>query len=158
MTTTSSPIPIVDFAKARDARGTREEKEEVAREIDRAFSEVGFVYLRNHGVGQEKVEGGFEWVRLSFYLFHSVLRFCLLSSLPAHAMLRFLHLACKYQTPTRTYCIPNRSIHAHTRWKQAECPHSQRNSSHSLLRRRCLHHIPRAARTIEDIRRRELRK
>lgn len=55
-----NPIPIVDFAKVG---GGDKRKEEVAREIDMAFREVGFVYLRNHGVDAEMVREAFEWVR-----------------------------------------------------------------------------------------------
>jgi isopenicillin N synthase-like dioxygenase len=54
-------IPVVDFAKA--VRGTREEKEKVARQIDDAFRHVGFVYLKNHGVPLEMVDECFDWVR-----------------------------------------------------------------------------------------------
>jgi hypothetical protein len=42
--------------------GTEEEKNEVAKEIDKAFCTVGFVYLRNHGVARELVEECFAWV------------------------------------------------------------------------------------------------
>jgi isopenicillin N synthase-like dioxygenase len=54
-------IPIVDFAKA--ATGTRDEKEQVAKQIDDAFRTAGFVYLKNHGVPQDKVAECFQWVR-----------------------------------------------------------------------------------------------
>jgi hypothetical protein len=53
-------IPVVDFAKAAD--GTREEKEQVAKSIDYAFRNVGFVYLKNHGVPLEMVDECFDWV------------------------------------------------------------------------------------------------
>jgi isopenicillin N synthase-like dioxygenase len=36
-------IPIVDFSKV--ISGTKEEKEQVAKQIDDAFRKVGFVYL-----------------------------------------------------------------------------------------------------------------
>ncbi|KAH7393780.1 hypothetical protein DE146DRAFT_660005 [Phaeosphaeria sp. MPI-PUGE-AT-0046c] len=62
----SSPIPIVDFAPAR--QGSREEQEAVARELDRAFREVGFVYLRNCGLRREMVREGFEWSQKFFSL------------------------------------------------------------------------------------------
>jgi isopenicillin N synthase-like dioxygenase len=64
----NNPIPIVDFAKARE--GGKEEKEAVAKEINGAFREVGFVYLKNHGVGQEMVREGFEWVSPFLALYH----------------------------------------------------------------------------------------
>lgn len=55
-----SGIPIVDFSAAGE--GTREEKINIARKIDDAFRNVGFVYLKNHGVPEEKVRECFEWV------------------------------------------------------------------------------------------------
>ena len=58
---TTSPIPIVDFGKFLS--GGKEEKEDVGRQIDDAFRNVGFVYLKNHGVDKKKVESCFEWVR-----------------------------------------------------------------------------------------------
>jgi isopenicillin N synthase-like dioxygenase len=54
-------IPLVDFAKA--VGGTKEEKGKVARQIDDAFRNVGFVYLKNHGVPLEMVGECFDWVR-----------------------------------------------------------------------------------------------
>jgi len=54
-------IPIVDFAKAID--GTKDEKEAVAKAIDNAFQNMGFVYLKNHSVPLELVEECFTWVR-----------------------------------------------------------------------------------------------
>lgn len=59
-------IPIVDFGKFLN--GGKDEKEHVAREIDRAFREVGFVYLNGHGVENEMVERCFEWVCLAHCL------------------------------------------------------------------------------------------
>lgn len=61
MASTDSPIPIVDFGKF--LYGNNEEKENVAREIDSAFRDVGFVYLKNHGIAREEVDACFEWVR-----------------------------------------------------------------------------------------------
>ena len=59
----SANIPIVDFSKFLD--GSQNEKEQVARDIDDAFRTAGFVYLKGHGVPQDKVDECFEWVRLS---------------------------------------------------------------------------------------------
>jgi isopenicillin N synthase-like dioxygenase len=56
-------VPVVDFSKA--IHGTRAEKEEVARHIDDAFRNVGFVYLKNHSVPLDLVAECFEWVRVS---------------------------------------------------------------------------------------------
>lgn len=54
-------IPIVDFAKA--ARGTIDEKGQIAAQIDEAFRNVGFVYLENHGVPRHQVNECFDWVK-----------------------------------------------------------------------------------------------
>jgi isopenicillin N synthase-like dioxygenase len=56
-------IPIVDFSKFLN--GEKEEKEFVARQIDDAFRNAGFVYLKGHGVPKETVEECFEWVIIS---------------------------------------------------------------------------------------------
>jgi len=48
-------IPVVDLSKYVD--GTAEQKEEFVREIGKAFHEVGFVGVVNHGVAQELVDG-----------------------------------------------------------------------------------------------------
>lgn len=55
-----SQIPVVDFGAA--AKGTMEERGDIARQIDDAFRNVGFVYLKNHGVPKDTVEECFEWV------------------------------------------------------------------------------------------------
>ncbi|ORY09734.1 thymine dioxygenase [Clohesyomyces aquaticus] len=62
----TSPIPIVDFGKFLS--GGKEEKELVARQIDDAFRNVGFVYLKGHGVEREMVERCFEWSKKFFAL------------------------------------------------------------------------------------------
>lgn len=60
--TTDSPVPIVDFGPFY--AGDNAAKKAVAEQLDEALHTVGFVYLKNHGVPQEKVDGAFEWVRL----------------------------------------------------------------------------------------------
>jgi isopenicillin N synthase-like dioxygenase len=55
-------IPVVDFGKF--LHGTEQDKKEVAGQIDDAFQNVGFVYLKNHGVEKKLVQECFEWVRL----------------------------------------------------------------------------------------------
>jgi isopenicillin N synthase-like dioxygenase len=57
---TSTAVPIVDFASFLE--GDDIEKAKVAGELDKAFRNVGFVYLRNHGVDMERVEECFAWV------------------------------------------------------------------------------------------------
>ncbi|KAF2018337.1 Clavaminate synthase-like protein [Aaosphaeria arxii CBS 175.79] len=59
-------IPIVDFD--RFLHGTEEQKREVARGIDNAFQEVGFVYLKNHGVAKALIEECFAWSEKFFSL------------------------------------------------------------------------------------------
>ncbi|KAH9850755.1 Clavaminate synthase-like protein [Lenzites betulinus] len=52
-------IPLIDFSKYRNASSVAE-KEETANDIVRGFTEVGFIYLTNHGIPQETVQGAFE--------------------------------------------------------------------------------------------------
>jgi hypothetical protein len=53
-------VPLVDFGKFLN--GSQTDKKQVSGEIDSAFRNVGFVYLQNHGVSQERVEKCFDWV------------------------------------------------------------------------------------------------
>lgn len=55
-----SQIPVVDFAPFHD--GSAEEAKATAQKIFEAFRDVGFVYLKNHGVPQEVVDEAFSWV------------------------------------------------------------------------------------------------
>ena len=59
-------IPIVDFGLF--LKGGKGEKEQVAGRIDDAFRNVGFVYLRNHGVAKDLVEECFAWSKKFFNL------------------------------------------------------------------------------------------
>ncbi|KAF2026839.1 Clavaminate synthase-like protein [Setomelanomma holmii] len=59
-------IPIVDFSQA--SSGIQDEKEHVAKQIDEAFRNVGFVYLKNHGVPLDMVEECFSWSKKFFAL------------------------------------------------------------------------------------------
>ncbi|KAF1843611.1 Clavaminate synthase-like protein [Cucurbitaria berberidis CBS 394.84] len=59
-------IPIVDFGLFLN--GGKEEREQIARELDDAFRSVGFVYLRNHGVSRKMVGRCFEWSKAFFDL------------------------------------------------------------------------------------------
>ncbi|KAL7922744.1 hypothetical protein ACQKWADRAFT_326664 [Trichoderma austrokoningii] len=52
-------IPVVDFALART--GSEEDRQRVARELYDAFKNVGFAYVKNHGVPQEAVDEAFAW-------------------------------------------------------------------------------------------------
>jgi isopenicillin N synthase-like dioxygenase len=53
-------IPIVDFGKFQSENYG--DKREVALQIDEAFRNVGFVYLKNHSVPLSIVEECFRWV------------------------------------------------------------------------------------------------
>ena len=54
-----SSIPVVDFSQMSVEKVIEdyspESIQQLADEIHRAFSTVGFVYLKNHGIPQEKV-------------------------------------------------------------------------------------------------------
>lgn len=57
---TMEKIPVVDFSAMNSMKETPEDCSSVAikqlvDEIYQAFSTVGFVYLKNHGISQEKV-------------------------------------------------------------------------------------------------------
>ena len=54
-------VPVVDFGQFLN--GSVEQKKSTAAAIDSAFQNVGFVYLQNHGVPQERVDECFKWVR-----------------------------------------------------------------------------------------------
>lgn len=53
-------IPVVDFTLART--GSEEDRRGVAKELYEAFKNVGFAYVKNHGVPQEAVVEAFIWV------------------------------------------------------------------------------------------------
>ena len=54
-----SSIPVVDFSQMNVEKVTEDDSPEsiqqLADEIHRAFSTMGFIYLKNHGIPQEKV-------------------------------------------------------------------------------------------------------
>lgn len=52
-------IDVIDFGAFLD--GSR--KQEVADAIVQSFQDIGFVYLVNHGLSQENLDGMFDWVR-----------------------------------------------------------------------------------------------
>jgi isopenicillin N synthase-like dioxygenase len=54
-------IPIVDFSPF--LHGTEAEKKEVASQIDSAFSNIGFVCLKNHGIPIDTIDECFQWVK-----------------------------------------------------------------------------------------------
>ncbi|KAF3047751.1 hypothetical protein E8E12_011600 [Didymella heteroderae] len=60
-------IPIVDFS-AYSSPGSQRDKISVAKDIDHAFQVKGFVYLKNHGISQQRVEECFHWSKSFFAL------------------------------------------------------------------------------------------
>jgi isopenicillin N synthase-like dioxygenase len=56
-------IPLIDFDPFLN--GSAGDRTQVAASIDSAFKSHGFIYLSNHGIGQNKVDECFEWVRKS---------------------------------------------------------------------------------------------
>ena len=57
---TSTPIPVVSFAPF--LTGDRSDQKAVARQVYDAFSNVGFIYLRDHGIASKKVDEIFQLV------------------------------------------------------------------------------------------------
>ncbi|KAL0566942.1 hypothetical protein V5O48_015056 [Marasmius crinis-equi] len=58
---TAETIPIIDFEHFGD--GTSPEALEICKKFYEACRDVGFAYLINTGIPQEKVDGMFEWLR-----------------------------------------------------------------------------------------------
>ncbi|KAM0511061.1 hypothetical protein ACHAPE_010265 [Trichoderma viride] len=52
-------IPVVDFSTAR--AGSGEDRRRVAKELYEAFKNVGFAYVKNHGVPQDAVDEALVW-------------------------------------------------------------------------------------------------
>ena len=57
---TDYPIPLVDFSPFLS--GDTEARHRVARAVDEALSSIGFLYLANHGIDQQKIDACFSWV------------------------------------------------------------------------------------------------
>lgn len=53
-------IPVIDLAPARS--GSDEDVQIVAKELYEAFKNVGFAYVKNHGVPEDVVNEAFHWV------------------------------------------------------------------------------------------------
>jgi isopenicillin N synthase-like dioxygenase len=52
----AAQLPIIDFGAFISPTSTPEEKKIVALELDKACREVGFFYLKNHGVPLEQFD------------------------------------------------------------------------------------------------------
>ncbi|PHH92044.1 hypothetical protein CDD83_9162 [Cordyceps sp. RAO-2017] len=63
-------IPVVDLAPLES--GDADKLAGTARELYQAFKNVGFAYVKNHGVSAEEVEEAFAWSRKFFDLPQSV--------------------------------------------------------------------------------------
>ena len=78
-----SSIPVVDFSQMSVEKVTEDDSPEsiqqLADELHRAFSTVGFVYLKNHGIPQQKVREFteksflFPWLYVPDYFIHPIL-------------------------------------------------------------------------------------
>ncbi|KXT16966.1 hypothetical protein AC579_7395 [Pseudocercospora musae] len=66
-TTTSSPIPIIDFSAWYNAT-TPSAKLQVARDLISACQDPGFVYIKNHGVSQDLLDQAFATAKHLFDL------------------------------------------------------------------------------------------
>ena len=60
--TENNGIPVLDFLSFR--HGSTEESQQTAAALFEAFRDVGFVYLRNHGLPQETVDKAFSWASI----------------------------------------------------------------------------------------------
>ncbi len=61
-----SSVPLIDLGPFRT--GNKQEQDVVAAAVHRAFVDVGFVYLTNHGVSQELLDEAFVWSKKFFDL------------------------------------------------------------------------------------------
>ena len=60
MSEDSTPIPVVSFE--RFLTGDRQCQEQVAKQVYNAFSTVGFIYLKDHGIPLDRVQQIFDLV------------------------------------------------------------------------------------------------
>lgn len=56
----SLAIPIIDFELLRS--GCPDDARKTGREVYEAFRDIGFAYIKNHGLPQELINQAFEWV------------------------------------------------------------------------------------------------
>ncbi|KAK9780679.1 putative Oxoglutarate 3-dioxygenase [Seiridium cardinale] len=62
----ASTLPIIDFGPFIDPDATWQERRNVAAALDKACREVGFFYLKNHGVPSELMNGILDGARTFF--------------------------------------------------------------------------------------------
>ena len=60
MPSATPALPVFDFSKF--LHGDRKEKSEAAADIVDAFKNLGFVYLTNYGISEDKIQSLFDWV------------------------------------------------------------------------------------------------
>lgn len=63
-------IPVIDLEPTRT--GTPEQAAQTAKKVYEAFKNIGFAYIKNHGVPQELVDEAFGWVSMALIV--SILR------------------------------------------------------------------------------------
>ena len=56
-----SVIPVIDLEPIRT--GKAEEARATGKKVFEAFRDVGFAYIKNHGIPQDDVDEAFRWVR-----------------------------------------------------------------------------------------------
>jgi isopenicillin N synthase-like dioxygenase len=59
-------IPVVDLSKF--TKGTEEERSQFVAELGKAYEEVGFVAVKNHGIPDEKIDDLYKYVKTFFSL------------------------------------------------------------------------------------------
>jgi isopenicillin N synthase-like dioxygenase len=59
-------IPVVDLSKF--TKGTEEERKQFVAELGKAYEEVGFVAVKNHGIPDEKIDDLYNYVKAFFSL------------------------------------------------------------------------------------------
>ena len=59
-------LPIIDFAGFFS--GSQDERVIVAQQLIKACHEMGFAYIRNHGMAEERVKEAFGWAKCFFAL------------------------------------------------------------------------------------------
>ena len=52
----AATLPIIDFGPFLDPSTSLEEKKKTASELDRACRDVGFFYIKNHGVPKDMID------------------------------------------------------------------------------------------------------
>lgn len=60
-------IPIINLEPLRT--GTSDEALDTGKKVYEAFRDVGFAYIRNHGLPQDLLDQAFEWVSATVFQF-----------------------------------------------------------------------------------------